>query len=343
MNLSFDNANINPISPELILSKISEFDIFRKYCSNFKEIDVSFFSDLRVTDTPNCRIFITYNNELKYRDFKLGETLSCFQYVMKKFNCTYFEAMNIISVDFNIKSGVISIEPRIITANDEFKVKIANNTPKEKSIINIIEQPFTIWDYNYWSQYHIPLKKLEEFNVFSAKYVYLIKGNKRITFTYNKNNPCFAYRFESEFGYSYKIYWPLSKDKKFKWLFSGGTKNDIEGFDCLPLLGDILILTKSLKDCICYNLIGYPAISLQGEANYMEQELVDKLLKRFNKIIVNYDEDVEGIKGAKRMKQQFGFDYFFINNPYKDLSELIKGTDLEFAKKMINKKINELV
>jgi hypothetical protein len=342
MNLSFNNANIHPITSEFILSKISEFDIFKRYCTNFKEIDVSFFSDLRTTNTPNCRIFITFNNELKYRDFKLGETLNCWQYVMQKFNCNYFEALNIVSNDFNLKSGIIYVEPRVIAANDEFKLKIANNTPREKSIINIVSQPWNSVDFEYWNSYKIPLSLLDEYNVYSAKTVFLIKGTKRVIFDYKKVNPCYAYRFDSDTGYSYKIYWPLSKDKKFKWLFSGGSASDIEGYSQLPLHGDILILTKSLKDCMCYNLIGYPAISLQGEANKLEQSLVDKLLKRFDRIIVNYDEDEEGIRGSIRLKNQFEFDYFFIDE-YKDLSEYIKNKSIEEAKIMINDKINELV
>jgi len=151
----------------------------------------------------------------------------------------------IISNDFNIKSCKVSLDPRIIVANDEFKAKLVN-VPREKSIINITSQPWTIEDANYWEQYGIPLSKLDAFDVFSAKYVYLTKGNKRTQMTYSKYNPCYAYRFTYEGQYSYKIYWPLSPDKKFKWLFSGGSENNVEGFDQLPLNGDKLILTKPL-------------------------------------------------------------------------------------------------
>ncbi len=335
--MNFNEISIQ-ITKEEILLKISEYDIFKMYCSNFKELEIPFISELRHSDTANCRITAKYNS-LIYKDFKAGSSYDCFNYVMIKYRCNYFEALNIISNDFNLKSSSIpSIEPRIITANDEFKLKIAN-VPKEKSIIQIVSQPWNSVDYDYWSSYKIPLSLLDEYNVFSAKTVFLIKGDKRIVFSYKKNNPSYAYRFDTEIGYSYKIYWPLTKDKKFKWLFSGGVSSDIEGYSQLPLHGDILILTKSLKDVMSFNLIGYPAISLQGEANKMEQSLVDKLLKRFDRIIVNYDEDLEGIKGSKRMKQQFGFDYFFIDDGYKDLSEYIKHKSLEEAKIMIDNKI----
>ena len=132
----------------------------------------------------------------------------------------------------------------------------------------------------------------------------------------------------------------MTKEQKYKWLFSGGAANDIEGFDQLPLIGDRLILTKSLKDCMCYNVIGYPAISLQGEANKLEQDLVTKLLKRFNEIIINYDNDEAGHKGAKRISDQYGFKSIFIDGA-KDLSDYIKSNNITKAKKMIKLKLNE--
>ena len=342
MELSFDNINTNSLSKEFVLSKISELDVFKFYCHNFKELSSVFCSELREDKHPSAMIYIDKFNSIKYWDFSNGDSFNCFDYVMSKYSCTFIESLNIISNDFNLSKSVITLEPRIITANDEFKAKNHINTPKEKSIINIIHQPWTIEDFNYWNQYKIPLDKLEEFDVFSAKYVYLIKGNKRITFNYSKINPCYAYRFETESSYSYKIYWPLSSNKRYKWLFSGGSANDIEGFFQLPFIGDTLVLTKSLKDVICFNLIDIPSISLQGEANKIDSEFVFKILKRFDRIITVYDNDEEGIKGANRFNKQFGFKYFFIDKPFKDLSDYIKANGLNKAKEMINRKLENI-
>lgn len=40
--MNFESVKIE-INPNDILSKISEYDIFKKYCSNFKKINISFF------------------------------------------------------------------------------------------------------------------------------------------------------------------------------------------------------------------------------------------------------------------------------------------------------------
>ena len=338
--LDFGQANITPVSKEGILLKISEYDIFKMYCHNFVELETPFVSELRSSDTANCRITAKYNS-LTYKDFKSGESYDCWNYVMNKFNCKYFEALNIISNDFNIRNGIIPVEPRIITANDEFKLKISN-IPREKSIIQIVSQPFTIEDYNYWSKYSIPLIKLEEFDVFSAKTVFLIKGTKRTIFDYKKTNPCYAYRFTREGSHSYKIYWPLTKDKKFKWLFSGGSNLDLEGLDCLPLHGDLLVIGKSLKDVIILNLLGYSAISLQGEKNKLEQDTYNMLSKRFNEIISFYDNDSVGLEGANYLLNTYKIGMIFvpIETKCKDISDYVKLHNLDKGKKLMKQLLN---
>ncbi len=340
MMLDFNDAQIS-LTADDILQKISEYDIFKFYCKNFIDIDKSFCSDLRIDNNPGCRIYLNSNNQLKYKDFASGDNYNCWNYVMNKFNCTYYEALNIISNDFNLSSIKTNIEPRLILTNDEFKTKIAS-IPKEKSTITIVEQPWGITDYNYWNQFGITFDILDEYNVFSAKYVYLNKGSRRLTFEYKKSNPCYAYRFTGEGRYSYKIYFPNHSDKKYKWLFSGGSSSDIEGYDQLPLNGDILILTKSLKDCMCYRVLGYSAISLQGEGNKLEQSLVDKLLKRFDKIIINYDCDSRGILETNKLVEQYNFNCFYIDK-HKDLSDYIKNEGLDRAKILIDGKIKNCI
>lgn len=329
------NEAYTPITTDTILAKISEYNIWKHYCRHFEELGKSFISEFYDDRRASCRIFITSNNVLLYKDFGTGECLNCWQYIQKKYSCNLAEAANIVANDFNIAKTDIKVEPKVIVANDNINLL----KKVKKSIIEIISQPWTIIDYNYWSQYEIPLELLEKYDVFSCKTVYLHKGDTTITYHYSNNNPIYAYRFEHEGQYSYKIYFPLA-DKGYKWLFSGGSSENIEGFDQLPHIGNILILTKSLKDCMCYNLMGLPAISLQGEANKLDSNLVARLLKRFDEIIVNYDNDEQGHISTEKLVEEYGFDYFYIDE-YKDLSDYIKERDLADAKVMIDGKIKK--
>lgn len=324
------------VSVDYILNKISEYDLWKRYCSNFDEIDKPFLSELYDDRNPSCRIKHNTLNRLIYKDFGTGDSYDCFSYIQAKYGCNFQESLRIVYNDFKLGSTKIDIIPQLVL-NDVL------NKPKKsyKSFIEIVPQGFTITDYNYWSQYQIPLYKLIDYNVFSCRKVYLhTKDGRTLSYEYTDKNPIYAYRFVDDEGkYTYKVYFPLA-DKKHKWLFSG-KHTDIEGYDQLPLNGDILILTKSLKDCICYNLIGYPAISLQGETNKLTNDMLHKIYKRFDKLIVNYDCDEEGIRGSKRLKQEHNLDYFFIDD-YKDLSDYMKYNSLLSTKEMINNKIKLL-
>jgi hypothetical protein len=323
------------ISTDLILSKISEEQIWKRYCTTFEQIDKSFCSDLYNDRNPDCRIYYNKSNKLVYKDFGNGDSHDCFSYIQAKYNCTFNESLRIIYNDFKLGELKFDIIPQLVLNNAPEVLKMSS-----KSVIEIVPQAFNLVDYNYWNQYEIPLTLLEEYNVFSCSIVYLHKNGRTIEYRTSRTNPIYAYRFCFDGKYSYKIYFPLA-DKKKKWLFSGGSENDIEGYDQLPLFGDNIILTKSLKDCMVYNLLGYPAIALQGETNKLKQELVNKLYRRFDNIIVNYDNDTEGIKGSKRLEQQYGFKYFYVDGE-KDLSDFVKVYGLQEARQMINNKLEQL-
>lgn len=324
-----------------IKSQISDFDIYKKYVSNFEEIDKPFLSDLYKDTTPSCRIYQDKNNNLKYKDF--GEPdhyFNCFTYIMYKYNCKFKECLRIIANDFGLLKFDIKSKPKFILGEEKV---IENNKVKIKSTITIDSRNWTLNDKNYWGQFGIDFKLLDEYDVIPVKNAYLHKGDRTIVFNHQDSNPIYAYRFTYQGIYSYKLYKPLEPNKKFKWLFSGGCSENIEGFDQLPLYGDLLIITKSLKDVICWKLVGYPAISLQGEANKLSKELVEKLKKRFNKFIVNYDPDDQGIKSAYKITSNYGFRSIIIPPEYKckDLAEIIKQEGLKEVKKIINRLIND--
>jgi len=323
-----------------IKSKVSDYDIFKFYCRNFEEINKPFLSEFYADNNPSCRVYQNKDNALYYKDFGTGDNFGSYWYVMHKFNCTFKEALTIIANDFGLfKSD--KVRPEVVLGRDSvFKPK----NIKVKSTISIVPRQWNLHDYNYWfKQYGISFDWLDSYEVIPCEYIYLHKGDKTIVFQHKNDNPIYAYRFTHEGKYSYKVYFPLSPNKKFKWMFSGGTENNIEGYYQLPLIDDLLIITKSLKDCICYRILGYSAISLQGEANKLKKDLVVKLQRRFKQIIVNYDNDEQGIKSAHKITSNYGFRSIFIPSEYKckDLSDLIQLKGLNEAETVIKNLLNE--
>ncbi len=321
MDLSFDDASINGVSCEEILSKITELDILKFYCSEFKSITQSFCSDLRNDRHPSCRI---YHNGYNYRfkDFGNGDNFNCWNYVMQKFNCSFVEALNIVSCDFNIKNIKTDLTIKSMLNIDDVIVKF-------KTSIEIISQPWSITDFNYWNDYCIDFETLNYYNVVAAKNVILNKNiNERYIFNYKKTSPKYGYIFSG----GNKIYSPLESGVG-KWMKSG--EYDFEGWDQLNDRSDYVILTKGLKDVMCYYMIDINAVSLPSETSRLTKSLVGMLKSKFNKIIINLDNDRQGIESTDKIVAEFGFDSFYVDDNCKDFSDYVKMNKLEKAKNMI--------
>lgn len=329
-----DDVVIN-LSKSELFAHISEYDIWRRYCTNFEEINKSFCSELYVDRNPSCRIQQLESGMLIYKDFGTGDTYTCFSYVMLKYGATYNEALNIIANDFGLfKIGKIDVKPALLLGGESIKTP---TKPKTKPTISILPRSWNLVDYNYWGQYGITFDLLEEYNVYPCKHVYLHKDDKTIVFTHSNKNPIYAYRFTGDGKYSYKIYKPLEPNRKYKWLFSGGASSDIEGIDQLPLFGELLILTKSLKDCMVFNILGFPAISLQGEANKLDTQLLTRLYKRFTRIIVVYDNDEMGLKSAYKLQKSHNLPILTIPliSGCKDLAEYMQKYGFKETLRMV--------
>ena len=335
----FSANNIIPdVDVKEIFEVCSEYDIFKKYCKNFDEINKPFCSDLYNDSNPDCRIFQTKDNTLLYKDFgEPSHCFNCFSYIMHKYNYTFKEAINVVCLDFGIIKNKTSISPNFIIGIEKTTIK-----PKFKPVISIVSRQWNLTDYKYWfKQYGITFEWLDSYEVIPCEYVYLTKETGTIAYKSTLTNPIYAYRFELNGKYVYKIYRPLA-EKKDKWLFSGDA-DCIEGYDQLPLFDDLLIITKSLKDVISCRLLGYSAISLQGESNKLKKELYNKLIKRFDKIVIFYDNDEAGIKAAANLCEIYNLKSIMIPLEYdsKDISALISKVGSDNAKEILKTLLND--
>lgn len=89
---------------------------------------------------------------------------------------------------------------------------------------------------------------------------------------------------------------------------------------------------------MCYSSLGYEAISFNGEGYGINESktlinLVENLVNKYSTIIINYDNDEAGIRGANKLKSQIekltGCEnklslMFFPTDLGKDLTEVIK-------------------
>tara|TARA_R100001377_G_scaffold44240_1_gene25171 strand:- start:1678 stop:2676 length:999 start_codon:yes stop_codon:yes gene_type:complete len=263
---------------EVILGKITEYDIFVYYCPNFKELGKKFLSDLREDRTPTVSI-IPYNGKLLYKDFgSCDHAFDCFNYVKFKYNCEFVDALRIIDCDF--KLGLSSNKNQIEFTMGYMAYR-QNKVPtfdKKLTIIRKKKRQWTGEDAKFWSKYLVSKVILTMFAVEPISHFWV--NSSRFT--------CKSITYAFKFKNRYKIYSPYEETNK--WL-SNTNKTDVQGYNQLPTKGERLIITSSLKDVMCLHAAGYNAIAMQSEMQIPSEKLISELKERFNTIEILYDND----------------------------------------------------
>lgn len=313
---------------EVILSKISEYDIFRYYCSNFKELGTKFCSELRKDSTPSVSI-IHWGNGLLYKDFGYTDhTFNCFSYVMAKYNLQFVECLELISNDFGLGLAKGTTPP---------KAKSYEYTPipKPKAKIKIKSRQWNKDDAKFWKKYGIDKSTLVRYNVQPIDYFWINLTRFRV------KQIGYAFKFDD----GYKIYQPYEIDDKW---YSNVGKSTIQGYRNLPIAHDIVFLTSSLKDVMTLVSMSYPAVAPQSEMTIPDKEFIDELKQRFCSIVVFYDNDYEsdhnpGQTMARRLCEKFNLSNIFIPDHYgsKDISDMVSNHGLGVAKEFIKHSIDE--
>tara|TARA_R100001594_G_scaffold79416_2_gene114079 strand:+ start:815 stop:1810 length:996 start_codon:yes stop_codon:yes gene_type:complete len=317
---------------DVILGKITEYDIFMYYCPSFKELGKKFCSELREDKTPTASI-VAWNGNLLYKDFGHPDhTFNCFSYVQFKYNCTFINALKIIDCDFNLNLSTKKEESLFTMGYLGYK----RNQPEFTERITIIKKKRRSWnkeDANFWRKYLVSKKILNTFAVEPISHYWV--NNNRFT--------CKSITYAFKFKNRYKIYSPY--EEKNKWL-SNTKKTDIQGYNQLPNKGERLIITSSLKDIMCLYAAGYHSIAMQSEMQIPDEKLISELKNRFNTIEILYDNDFNkesnpGQTMAKKICDLYGFNNICIPSKFKskDPSDLIyKVNSFNELKNILNDK-----
>ena len=331
--ISTKNINALPLTKENILKFITEEDIFRKYIKHNFKIGEIFSAEYRVDNKPSFGIYYNqYKNKLMFNDLgKTKESGDCFKYVrLANNNCTYMQALSVINKDFKLGLGG-GIYNKDINSTIVNKIEYQRNRKQ----IDILKQDFTEIDRQYWSSYSISIETLMKYNVFSCK-CFSIDG--KLVRYYTDNYPIYAYYFPRT--NNYKLYIPNEKSA-YKWITNANNDWDIQGYDQLPKNGDLLYITKSLKDVMCLYELGYNAVATHGESQYFNPDFIRHLNGRFKRLILFYDNDEAGKIFGSKIGLKFNLEQFYIPDEYylkedvKDISDFIKKYGKEEARRIM--------
>jgi 5S rRNA maturation endonuclease (ribonuclease M5) len=211
---------------------------------------------------------------------------------------------------------------------------------KEPSkVIGVKRKYFTKTDDDYWTQYGIDREVLKHFHVTPIESFWV--NDIKQSFVYTKDCPMYAYKVYNKF----KIYRPYAKRREDKWRNNCGPY-DIQGWEQLPENGDIIIITKSLKDVMVLYELGYPAIAPQSENSTIPTKVVNDLKTRFEEVIILFDNDKPGLEAAEKLSIKQRLKYTYLPLSYallysvKDVSDAVKElghiTTIETIKQILN-------
>lgn len=301
-----------PITLDYILSKVTEYDIYARYIGQFK-IGFIYNSPFREDKNPSFGIFRSRKSgKLLFKDHGNGECGDVIKFVELYTGLTnYNDILNRIITDMSITNNT--------------KLKSIKQYESKDTVIGVVRQDWTDVDKQYWSQFSITKETLIKFNVSSIKY-YLCDGI--VKGIYKDNNPMYAYKVYDHF----KIYRPLA-DKYTKWR-NNLAPYDIQGYEQLPEKGDLLIITKSLKDVMCLYEMGYTAISPSSESTFLTPDIIDALKLRFKRILICFDRDISGVKNMRKISLKTGLKGFLVHKKWKakDISDAVKLNGFEVIK-----------
>ena len=316
VNLNDAKYNSEFITKEQLINRFSEYEIFKYYIGDF-ELGQTYNSPLRRGDEiPSFNIFYSkQHNCLLFKDFA-GRRGDCIIFVMNLFGISsYNEAIQRVYKDL---AGVTTTYSKL-SKNIDLKAK-------ETCKLEIVARTWEIRDMNYWKQFGISISTLEFYNV---KPIY---GYYHNSFYIDTPGLAYAYIEYKDDMLTFKIYRPYANKRK-KWR-NNHLYGVHSGYTQLPKKGNLLIITKSLKDVMAlYENLRIPSIAIQSETCFIKDSVIDEYKTRFKKIFTLFDNDTQGIEQASSYINLYEIPSRFIPIKFncKDFTDLIKMIGLPNA------------
>ena len=298
-----------PLTIEYILSKVSEYDIYASYIGQFKP-GLIYNSPFRKDTNPSFGVFLSKRTgKLLFKDHGSGVCGDVIKFVREITGISNY-------------NDVLQEIVRKLKITNKTVLKSTKPIESKETVIGIVRQAFTKIDEQYWGSYHISMPTLEKYNVHSIKY-YLCNGI--VKGIYKDENPMYAYKVYNNF----KIYRPLG-DKFTKWR-NNLTEFDVQGYAQLPKKGNLLIITKSLKDVMVLHEMGYNAVSPSSESTFIPDVVLNDLKKRFKNILLCFDRDIPGVQNMRKVSLKTGLKGFLVHKSFKakDISDAVKTNGFE--------------
>ena len=239
--------------------------------------------------TPSFNIFLdSTTGEWRYKDFATGDKGSSVDLVMNLRRLTMSEALADIAQTLNLSndySTTLSVTAKRPTE------------PSRKSVRTfqpVYRGSFSESELNFWMQSGIHEFVLEKYQVQAlVSYTATRVSGASYTIKATEGNPLFLYDAGEGFG---KVYAPLA-EKQYKFAWPTGQPDDyVFGEAQLSDWHPLILLAAGEKDAMTLSAHGHAAVTVGSESASVSPDLIRRLKKHCNEILVCYDADETGRK-----------------------------------------------
>ena len=303
------------ITKDFILSKVNQESIMQYYTKHDVSSKKLVTSCLRSDNHVTVGYYKSKSGILYMHDFATNEHLDCWNVVMRMFNVNYYQALKIIAKDFGLISSEVPKNRPIIV-----------NSIKENESANIQVQikKYEKEELEWWKSFGISIKTLKKYHIYSLQYVFL---NGELKFTSSDKCPIYGYYFGKDKNKRelWKIYFPFNKKQGIRFI-NNLPKKILQGYHQLPKTGNLLIITKSMKDCAAMYEFGIAAVSTPSESTFISDKQLEEFKCRFRHILVIYDSDKPGRHNLWLIRKKYPELNYYILPPdlEKDFTDSIK-------------------
>ena len=313
------------VNEERLLGLVDEYQLLSHYLGFAPELRTPYLSPIRGEGKGSFSLFSSTRSpgvcEFLWKDSGNGQSGNVFKLVQLLYSLSSKqEVFKQIDRDFHLD---------LFPGNDYGETPIpcqctTKPIPKAPAQIRIKSREFTREALQYWEGYGIGVDLLTQYRVSQVSHFWTQPHQLE---PYTSKGMMFSYGI----GNKYKLYQPHNPDLKF---LNNLDPYMMEGWLQLPIGKlDLLILTKSMKDCLTLRSLGYWGIAGRSESTPIPQTQLDLIQGKARRVVTLFDQDTKGPENWGQLHVQkyahMGWDNIAIPIPLaqqgsKDISDNYK-------------------
>jgi hypothetical protein len=279
-----------------LLEKTNDYAIYSLLSGYEIPLKTLIKSPLRSDNSPTFSVFPPTRNKPKwegqliFKDFN-GETGDVFKFAQ-------MHARNVKSLHLNDKNEIIQY---ILNSFGEEVVLKPMDAPAINKSINYkisLMKRFKKCHLDYWEEHGVSKNVLNYYNVQPCEF--LLNEYQQVVRDF-RGTCTFAYIIFDKF----KLYQPF--EENFTKFFNQCPPDYIQGYQQCTTGSNTLLVTKAMKDILVYQShtdCMLDIISPHGEGYIIGSNWIYWMLTNYNKIVIVFDPDHAGVKGANRLRKQ---------------------------------------